>query len=336
MAHDHKHDHDHDHDHQHCDHDHSHEHDHSHGDDHANDHSHDHSHEHDHSHGHDHAHSGEGYFLEQICTVATCLLLGGVALKLYFRDQLNLILAEDFRLPVMIFGVALLLFSIIRGITLWSEAGKLTNHEHDHGHDHGHSHGHNHGHGHGHDHDDGHSHGWAPVRFVVLLPVIVLGLLGMPNQKFLSAFTDYELRQSMGLTDKELADSEYRLLKGRSGETITPRWDELFQASLPSGNRQAFEGKTARLKGQFYPLDNDRAFTVSRLKISCCAADAIPMKVRILSPESLSGLFQNHQWVEVTGQIQFRELEGESGTVPVIVMEDLRDVRNTAPDPNWY
>src|SRR5262245_45123635 len=126
---------------------------------------------HDHHHDHD---SHSGYYLEQLSTIAACGALGIICVLMYTGDLL-FILAPQFRLWVLLGGIALLVFTAARAVSLWitvgqaplaakaheddhSHAHEYEHHHHDHApgekcdHDHGHEHGHDHGHHH-HHHD---------------------------------------------------------------------------------------------------------------------------------------------------------------------------------------
>src|SRR5436305_14586160 len=129
-----------------------------------------------HTHDHDH-HLGGTYYLDQLCTVAACGLLGAVAILMYAahgadgKRKLEYILAPQFFVWVFAGGVALLAMVVVRAVTLWREAGHARAHEHHH-HDHHHHHHHNHAqprdhehahdHHHQHDHAHDHDHGWTP------------------------------------------------------------------------------------------------------------------------------------------------------------------------------
>lgn len=174
--------------------------------------------EHDHHHHH---HDGDDtYYLDQLCMVALSGAFGVICLSMWFLNpaMLNLMLAEQFHIYVLLSGIALCLVSLARAWVLWIEAGKVAAHDHDHshehehanshehhegcahdhchdhdhaGHDHAHDHAHDHGqhahhHHHGHDHAHDHSaedhdHGWAPWRYVVMLTPIILFMLGLPS-----------------------------------------------------------------------------------------------------------------------------------------------------------
>src|SRR5262245_61471450 len=96
-----------------------------------------------HTHEHD-----EGYFLDQIFSIALCGALGPVALLLYIGtltsgdtpSMLGLILHQQFHPYVLAGGITLLVLVTIRAIAVWQLAGEAGKHAHDHHHHHDHDH----------------------------------------------------------------------------------------------------------------------------------------------------------------------------------------------------
>jgi hypothetical protein len=113
---------------------------------------------------------------------------------------------------------------------------------------------------------------------------------------------------------------------------------ELDRAAFNAFARQAYEGMSIRLKGQFVPRgDSDKTFTMIRIKQNCCAADAIPLNVVIMldpkSPDNVRDL-QPMQWIEVTGQVAFSKRRDRDEYVPVLqVASRAEGIRPTAPEP---
>lgn len=63
---------------------------------------------------------------------------------------------------------------------------------------------------------------------------------------------------------------------------------------------------------------SDKQFSLYRLKMTCCSADTVPLKVRMIAPQALSG-YKDHEWVR-HGQVEFHEV-GEGNVkryLPVI------------------
>lgn len=329
-----------------------------------------------HDHAHDHSH-GDGYYLDQLCTIAACGLIGGIAFLTWKMGLLTKyeILVPKFNLPVLIGGCALLVFVVIRAVTLWGEVGQKKRvpahahdhgHEHDHDHDHGHAHKHNHDHKHDHHHhhdgpcdhdhgpgcdhdhhhhehapatahahleDHGHDHGFAPWRYAILLLPVMLGVMliyfDMNGLKL--GFSDERLKDTLGKSQVTGLES----VAGKEGPTLTLGFQELSEAAYRPNMRQYFEGRNGRLKGLFWPLGSNKEFTLFRMKMTCCASDAIPLKVQIISPEDVTGLTPR-DWVEVTGQIQFRKVPETGEYIPVLQMKSRDDVKKTDPDNSFY
>jgi hypothetical protein len=154
--------------------------------------------------GHEH-HDKSIYYLEQLCTIATCAALGIVMILLWHYQVLAMFLDPKFHDPVLWGGIALLVLVAIRTIAVWAstrrEAAVAECCHHgeecqDHGHNHDHAHEsapihddiaqantaaeHSTAVAHVHTHDCGHDHGWAPWRYAVLILPVVLFLMRIP------------------------------------------------------------------------------------------------------------------------------------------------------------
>lgn len=260
-----------------------------------------------------------------------------MALAMYTGGKLNDLLAPEFHIWVAGGGVLLMGFTIIRAISVWRETRNVQghvhgpdcdhshDHEHDHAHDHkhahSHAHGHSHGHAHGHDHD--HDHGGIFWRMVVLAFPLLLFLLGLPNEKFIQNFKERRLG-----TDEALG--ELAEVQAKGGDVLSFDFDQLAAASYDADRREAIEGRTASIRGQLRPL-SENEFTLFKMKMTCCAADMIPLKARIVTSHVPIG-FSLHDWVEVTGVVQFVEVPGKNQFIPVIRVNDSKGLRKTAAE----
>ena len=290
---------------------------------------------------HDHHHGGSTYYLDQLCTIAACGALGGVSILMYAlrgpdgKPKLEYILAPQFFIPVLLGGITLITLVAIRAVTLCQEAGRAADHvhghdccghDHEHGHEHVHDHHHddehNHDHAHVHSHnyahDHGHEHGWTPARYAVLMLPIVLYFLNLPNSSF-------SAEAISGMLDKGQIDASPEMVAKKDGLVLG--FKELANAAYFPEQRQELQGKTGRLTGMFSPI-GPKEFTLFRVKINCCAADAIPVEVRIISKENITR-FQPKDWVEASGQIQFRKLQGREKYLPVLMLESADQVQPT-------
>jgi hypothetical protein len=393
---------------------------------------------------HSHAEDRSSYYVEQLCTLGICGLLGGVTVMLWYQNLLRYILAPKFHQPVLWGGVAILVLVVLRAVALWVEAGKSApghTHDHDHAHDHGHdhehehahehhhhehAHDHDHEHAHAHGHDHGHDHGWNPWRYIVLLLPIVLYFLGLPNAGLttrasgstdLADSTSGKFVQNTGLQilkdagrdavqvvmvasdspaakaglrvhdlitqvtrnedaeGKPLEKPEVLPTKGmsvdeaakaiggkpgtkvklavrhegeeqahdveltRAADILSLGFKELEGAAYMPSKRKYFEGRMVKLKGQYSPSGNPKVFKLVRYKITCCAADAVPLDVVIMldpqSQENLAHLSPN-QWIEVLGQVQFLKRRDRDEYVTVLTVASAKDVRPADADNDPY
>ncbi len=312
------------------DHGHDHAHDHHHGDDHG--------HEHSHGHEHTHDHGAGDYYLEQLLTIFVCGAFGVVAVLMYTNKMLDIVLANSFHPWVLAGGIALLVFTAIRGIAIWKAAGAgahALHHQHDHGH--GHDHGHDHVHGpdcdHAHAHEahaghhhavgDGHSHGNIFWRVVVLAFPLLLFCLGLPNKGFSEEWYKRRLgtEVALNLDDKGV--------ESKGGDAIVFTFDELNASTNDEAKRTQYQGHTVRVKGQLQKI-NSTEYTLFRMKMTCCAADTIPLKARIKTP--FVSPIPDFQWVTAEGVLQYVELPGQKQYIPVIRVKDAAGLQKASPE----
>jgi hypothetical protein len=309
---------------------------------------------------HDHHHHGESardYFVEQLLTIFVVGALGAVGVLMYRDGKLDLILAPAFRLPVLVGGIAVLVVVAVRAVVVWQEAGQTHGHGHGHDHHHHHEHGpdcqhghpvhlhaHDHPHEHGpecdhehehphphaddqvhahHDHDDhGHSHdlAWVFARMMVLFFPVALYLIGVPNAGFSADRIAKMLgnEQALNVAIDNVATGEGSVLS----------FNDLNDAAYDESKREALGGKIGILVGRFDRI-GDKEFRLYRLKMTCCAADTVPLKVRILTRTAVTG-FNSGEWVRVKGEVRFVQQPGSTQYLPVIAVADLADIQRTA------
>jgi len=226
---------------------------------------------------------------------------------------------------------------------------------HDHAHDHehdahthdahtheGHTHeGHTHeGHTHeGHTHDERtHDHDpSSPWHLSLVAAVLVLPVAGavlvspsefdaslVINRGVVGNFQDlpgYRPDRLPGEEAEEFDAGDY-LRRDEQGRILATPLDLLYAAYEPDMRRD-FDGKDVVLTGQYFPArknnpDGDR-FTLLRMFIMCCAADARPVGVPVVGlPEEPLG---DMEWVNVSGKVAFTVENGE--TVPIVKAEGI-------------
>jgi hypothetical protein len=321
-----------------------------------------------HAHHHHDGESVRDYFTEQLLTILVCGLLGFAAIQMYRTDRLDF-LAPQFRAPVLYGGIALITLVLIRAVAVWKEAGEVQA-QLQCGQDHVHTQDCNHVHIVPHDPDDEHEHShdmsWMFARMLILVFPVLLFFLGLPNASLSQAAQEKMLGKDAALGGEMLKDlakgatvveektldngAVVKVLKTSTGLRIREtkplaggetkleliagegermRFNDLNDAALDEGKRKYMEGRTAILEGRFKRLA-DKEFTLFRMKMTCCAADTVPLKVRIVVPQALSG-YEDFAWVQVKGQIQFLQVPGQNRYIPVIMAADISDVQKVPP-----
>jgi len=144
-----------------------------------------------------------------------------------------------------------------------------------------------------------------------------------------------ELQTANGMKIREITPSaggapKYVVIPG---DGTAMRFNDLNEAAIDADKRKAYTGQTALMEGRFKRL-GDKEFTLFRLKMTCCGADTVPLKVRIIAPQAVNG-FNDFDWVKVKGVIQFIKAPGQERYTPVLVLGDITDLQ-TAPLKNEY
>ena len=213
--------------------------------------------------------------------------------------------------------------------------------------------------------DHGHSHdmSWMFARMLILVFPIALFALGIPNSGLsseaqekklgLEAALDPEtlkerakdakvedvktdadgnttrtLRTGSGLMLREVTTKDGNVtlnVIAQGGEEM--RFNTLAEAASDADKRKSYEGQTAIMEGRFRPIQgaSGKEFTLFRMKMTCCGSDTVPIKVRIIAPHSVDR--QYFDWVRVKGVIQFRQIPGQDGYIPVLMLGDVTDIQ---------
>jgi hypothetical protein len=334
------------------------------------------------AHTHHHHHDPSSYYTEQLCTIAFCGAFAGIAVMVYTTGVVNNILKQGIlQYSLLAGGIILLLLVLVRSVALWFSVGSpevacghdhgedCCGHDHDHEHavttaaeglplvtepahehDHDHSHGHSHAHGDGHSHGGhDHDHGWAPIRYIVLLVPILL--------YFFVPIDALSAGQGQGYTQE--IDPEWAKALGSDKPPVGELgFRELVGAAESDDRRNFYSGRIATITGQFVPFPNNPSrFSLVRMRIRCCAADAVPLPVPVLIDVSLVKdvpreardadieLLQtlDRKWVEVTCQIQFHPRSDMPNLwTAVLVVRPTKDkpvrqlIKPTRPDTSPY
>lgn len=175
---------------------------------------------------------------------------------------------------------------------------------------------------HEHPQDDGHDHGPSGPRVACLLAVPALALLLFPPPALGSYSADKQAAeyaaQGVGTFDA--------LPKGDPVELTLGEFTS--RAIYDSG--RSLKGRTVRMTGFVTRADDGDGWYLTRLLVSCCAADASPYKVEIREADAPPA----DAWVTVTGTWHPEgELGSEEAWPPVL---DAGSVKRVAEPQNPY
>lgn len=174
---------------------------------------------------------------------------------------------------------------------------------------------HTHADGEGHDHE--HAHGAPAWRLWVVALPLILGLLVPARPLGSSAIANKGLNTSAPLAAAGAPDQ----VTVPPAERTVLDWVRAFNyAEDPS----TFAGEPADVIGFVY---HDRSlgegeFMVSRFTVTCCAADATGIGMRVRWPEAAA--LEGNAWVRVRGPVQAGTYAGRP--IPVIAAESVEGV----------
>ncbi len=81
-------------------------------------------------------------------------------------------------------------------------------------------------------------------------------------------------------------------------------------------------------------------FSLVRVRIRCCAADTTTLNIVIFLdesvPMSVMADIKPQDWIQVTGEIQFRKRKDRDEYATVMVVSKASGVQKTDPDPEIY
>lgn len=216
------------------------------------------------------------------------VLLGGALLKISFSG-LYLRYVQKGLLPLLIAAgtimIGLAVFAIVRDI----RRGKADDHDHDHEHSHS-----------------------SRSTWLMLLPVLAVFLISPPalgGDVVSSAADTNQTQRSRNLLGN-LPSGEVIPLSMTEFVTRTA-WDE---SGTLDNRRVKLTGFLTRAEGSTY---------VARLAISCCAADARPLKVKLTGDVPS---LPDEQWVELTGKVVPKSASEKNSWVPSFTVESFTSV----------
>jgi uncharacterized repeat protein (TIGR03943 family) len=236
------------------------------------------------------------------------LMVGGAVLRISLFSELYLRYVQAALRPYLVVsGVLLILLGLaaaVRGMRHRDheeEAGEAEDEEED---------------------DHGHSHSRGPrIAWLLTLPALALLLFPPPALGSYSASREEAQRAAQGV------GTFAALPAGNPLEISVAQYSS--RAIYDSGH--SLKGRTLRMTG-FVTHGSNGTWYVTRLMVTCCAADATTSKVEIRGDEA-DGAPQTDTWVTVTGTwIPKGKLGTDGAWPPVLKTTEVKQVREPA-DP---
>lgn len=165
------------------------------------------------------------------------------------------------------------------------------------------------------DHGHDHGHGGPRVAWMLMLPVAAIFLIAPP-----ALGADAAARDS-GTVSAPAAEASFLPLPEGDPVELTVV-DYSVRAAW--GGADSLEGRRVLLDGFVTPAE-DGGWYVTRISMSCCAADGQAIKVKVLGQPAPPA----DTWVEVTGT--YTPAETEDPRVEPAVIEAASVVETTAP-----
>ncbi|MEV8593460.1 TIGR03943 family putative permease subunit [Streptomyces sp. NPDC052013] len=161
--------------------------------------------------------------------------------------------------------------------------------------------------------DDGHDHSRSPrVAWLLAVPATTLLLFPPP------ALGSYSAEREAGRYAAQGIGSFPALPKG---DPVDLTLGEFTSRALYDSGR-TMKGRTIRMTG-FVTKDDDGTWYLTRLLISCCAADARPDRIEVRQADAPAV----DSWVSVTGTwVPEGRLGSEEAWPPVLAATDVRQV----------
>ena len=148
--------------------------------------------------------------------------------------------------------------------------------------------------GHGEDDGHGHRHGRFDVAWLLMLPMLVLLLIAPPA---LGSFSAARSGTALG------AAPASNLLALPDGDPVRlSLLDYASRATFDHG--RSLSGRHVTLSGFVLPGDGGVCY-LTRMVITCCAADAQPIKIGLTG--TVPGGLKANDWIEVTGSYATRQ-----------------------------
>lgn len=166
---------------------------------------------------------------------------------------------------------------------------------------------------HEHEHGDGHGHGAVRSAWLLVLPVLAVFLVAPP------ALGSYSVTSTPARAPAPQSSAGFPPLP--AGDVIPLTMTE-FVTRAGWDASGSLNDRTVRLTG--FVTHNKGAVLLARMKITCCAADAYPLTVRLDGPAA--GRYADDTWLEATGRIVPGTATAANRYTADLVVDALRPV----------
>lgn len=173
------------------------------------------------------------------------------------------------------------------------------------------------------DDDHGHSH-QSRVGYLMIIPFILLGVAAPPPLGAYSAAKD------PGILSSPAQGYEMPPIDGPADQPATMSLSE-FSARALYDDTKSLTGRRVRLTGFVAPADNQSGWALSRIVLSCCAADGYAIKVELLGAERLP----DDTWIQVEGTWSERPHATKGAPIAMAALTDV-EVRPVERPKNPY
>ncbi|MFD1148036.1 TIGR03943 family putative permease subunit [Saccharothrix hoggarensis] len=230
------------------------------------------------------------------------VLLGGALLKLALTGTYLRYVKESLQPWLVVTGgvmVVLAVVSIVRDVRAGQAQTAPDGHE---GHD---------GAEHAPVDHSGHDHGTSRSPWMLLLPVFAVFLISPP-----ALGADTVNRSDRNAAQEAKASSGFAPLPS---DDVIPLTITEFVTRTAWDDSGSLDDRTVKLTG--FVVRKDADVYVARLTISCCAADASPVKAKMVGQDF--GALPTDQWIEATGRVVPGSATKETAFVPTFTVSEV-------------
>ena len=157
----------------------------------------------------------------------------------------------------------------------------------------------------------GHEHGTSRSPWMLLLPVLAVFLISPP-----ALGADTVNRSDRNAAQEAKASSGFAPLPS---DDVIPLTISEFVTRTAWDDSGSLDDRTVKLTG--FVVRKDADVFIARLTISCCAADASPVKAKMVGQDFAA--LPTDQWVEATGRVVPGSATKESAFVPTFTVSQV-------------